>query len=287
MAGVPLVIGVGNGVLVGFGASEGGAEAFRSTDSISWTAVDVIDPLDNAGVADIAARTGEGSDAFVAVGSWTGEGQIGRAAAWVSDGTGGWKRAPDGPDFANSGGSGGTGMSAVAWGQSRWVAGGVEFNESSGQDGVIWTSPDGFNWSRVTLPDPGMGIMDLVAGGPGFVAVGTSESVAPDVSRSGIWTSVDGTIWARVPDSPIFANAGISAVVAGGPGLVAVGYSIDATGVSSRRSGPPWRGCPGRRRHRPRIQTRGRRSREPSRVASSPASWPRRGGWWRSASSSA
>lgn len=230
MAAMPQVIGIGPGIAVGFRGDESGLEAVRSTDGISWTGVAAIDPLDKARVAAIAARTGEGMDAFVAVGSSTDRSEIGRAAAWVSDGAGGWKRAPDLPDLGNSSGSGGTAMSAVAWGQGKWVAGGVEFNESVGQDGVTWTSPDGFNWSRATLPDPGLGIMGLVAGGPGFVAVGSSESVEGELlpgAHSGIWTSVDGTIWTRVPDGPIFANSFINAVVNGGPGVVAVGSTID------------------------------------------------------------
>jgi hypothetical protein len=231
MAAMPHVMGVGSGVVVGFRGDERGLEAVRSTDGITWTSVAAIDPLDKARVADIAAKTGEGPDAFVAVGSSTDQSEIGRAAAWVSDGTGGWKRAPDGPDLGNASGSGGSDMTAVAWGQGKWVAGGAEWNESVGQDGVTWTSPDGFNWSRATLPDAGLGIMSLVAGGPGFVAVGSSESVEGDLmpgAHSGIWTSVDGTIWTRVPDGPIFANSTISAVVSGGPGLVAVGSTLDA-----------------------------------------------------------
>ncbi len=227
---MPFVMGAGSGVVVGFRGDESGLEAVRSTDGITWTAVAAIDPLDKARVAAIAAKAGGGSDAFVAVGSSTEASEIGRAAAWVSDGAGGWNRAPDGPDLGNASGSGGSDMTAVAWGQGKWVAGGAEWNESVGQDGVTWTSPDGLNWSRATLPDAGLGIMGLVAGGPGFVAVGSSESVEGDMmpgAHVGIWTSVDGTIWTRVPDGPIFANSTISAVVSGGPGLVAVGSTID------------------------------------------------------------
>ena len=245
MTGAPHVVGVGNGVAVGFGGSEGGLEAFRSTDGISWAAVAAIDPLNKAGVADIAA--GEAGRRFAAVGSWA-DGEYGRAAAWVSDGSGGWTRATDGQDFATSSGSGGTLMSAVTWGQSRWVAGGMEWGEGVGEDGVIWTSPDGVSWSRVTLPDPGREITDVIAGGPGFVAVGSAESTAADgMTRgwSGVWTSVDGTIWARVPDSPAFADAVIQRVVTGGPGLVGIGYAVDATGVFvpvtwSSRDGLSW-----------------------------------------------
>lgn len=235
MVAMPFVIGAGSGVVVGFRGDESGLEAVRSIDGITWAAVAVIDPLDKARVAAIAARAGGGSDAFVAVGSSTEASEIGRAAAWASDGTGGWKRSPDLPDLGNSSGSGGSAMSAIAWGQGKWVAGGVEFNENVGQDGVVWTSPDGLNWSRATLPDAGLEIMGLVAGGPGFVAVGSSESVEGDVMpglHSGIWTSVDGTIWTRVPDAPMFANSTISAVVTGGPGLVAVGTTVAPPNVN-------------------------------------------------------
>jgi hypothetical protein len=65
----------------------------------------------------------------------------------------------------------------------------------------------------------------VAAGGPGLVAVGTDSS--SDDGAAAVWTSVDGITWSRVAhDEAIFGGTGrqaMHAVVAGGPGLVAVG----------------------------------------------------------------
>lgn len=61
----------------------------------------------------------------------------------------------------------------------------------------------------------------LVAGGPGFVAVGSSGP------HAAVWTSIDGHQWSRVPhDELVFGGTGdmwMNDVTVGGPGLVAVG----------------------------------------------------------------
>ncbi len=65
----------------------------------------------------------------------------------------------------------------------------------------------------------------VTAGGPGLVAVGAAES-SGNVDAA-VWTSADGISWSRVPhDETIFggdASQVMSSVMAGGPGLVAVG----------------------------------------------------------------
>ena len=106
------------------------------------------------------------------------------------------------------------------------VVGLVVFDEN--RDSVV-TEPvlepsviDSFTWSRV--PDDLAGVIgdregfmsSVVAGGPGFVAVGAA-----------VLTSTDGASWSRVPhDDAIFASGSMESVIVGGPGLVAVG-SID------------------------------------------------------------
>jgi len=86
----------------------------------------------------------------------------------------------------------------------------------------VWTSPDGIAWSRVPHDEAVFGGEANEVGGPGFVAVGSDE-----VEGDGwavVWTSPDGMTWSRVPhDEAVFGNSGMSAVTAGGPGLVAVG----------------------------------------------------------------
>ncbi len=115
-------------------------------------------------------------------------------------------------------------------------------------DAAVWTSTDGLTWDSVTdasLGGPwGQQINDVATIGTRLVAVGSveagpldsGESQDPPPSgvdpaqvgrRAAVWTSVDGTSWSRVPHDPaVFGAAPCVAmhkVVAGGPGLVAIG----------------------------------------------------------------
>lgn len=94
---------------------------------------------------------------------------------------------------------------------------------------AVWTSPDGLTWTRVPHdPDVfGSGIlywsMDAVAvGGPGLVAVGTAGE-ADNPWNPAVWTSPDGLSWTLVPPTELPGDEPMFDVVAGGPGLVAVG----------------------------------------------------------------
>ena len=131
----------------------------------------------------------------------------------------------------------------------------------------------GLTWSRVTH-DPAVfgdssysqGMKGVVAGGPGLVAVGSDESSGdygyPDRDAA-VWTSVDGLTWTRVPhDEAVFGGScpqnsygtncsqGMYAVVAGGPGLVAVGYESSDVGMEENAAvwtsvdGLTWRRVP-------------------------------------------
>ena len=110
-------------------------------------------------------------------------------------------------------------------------------------DAAVWTSVDGLAWARVphdeavfggTCPqnsygnDCAQGMYGLAAGGPGLVAVGY-ESDSPGMEENAaVWTSADGLTWTQVRhDEAVFGgpdNQSMVGVVAGGPGLVAVGY---------------------------------------------------------------
>ena len=115
-----------------------------------------------------------------------------------------------------------------------------EFPWGYGRVAAVWTSPDGFSWSRVphsdAVFDPAVAfevagsaeMTSVTAGGPGLVAVGEANGFAA------VWTSPDGITW-----SPVFrservlqlgnewaiATTRMSSVTAGGPGVVAVGSS--------------------------------------------------------------
>ncbi|MGI9623747.1 MAG: hypothetical protein ACR2PK_12990 [Acidimicrobiales bacterium] len=144
------------------------------------------------------------------------------------------------------------------------VAAGPGFVAVGGRDGnaAVWTSVDGLAWSRVAHDeavfggDGESGMAAVAVGGPGLVAVGSQyvcteqevldEGGSPRVDEVGnpepdtvcvdgnavVWTSVDGLTWSRVPhDEAVFGGPRrvyqMSSVTAGGPGLVAVGWSDD------------------------------------------------------------
>jgi len=97
-----------------------------------------------------------------------------------------------------------------------------------------------YRWSRVPHDEAVFGgegdqsMSSVIAGGPGLVAVGSAGS--EDDGDAAVWTSVDGMTWSRVAhDEAVFGGEGaqsMSSVIAGGPGLVAVG----STGSDVR----PW-----------------------------------------------
>lgn len=77
------------------------------------------------------------------------------------------------------------------------------------------------SWERVEgFPETleSRGIATVVAGGPGFVAVGPDELMG-----SLVWISTDGRDWTAVPQTPDFATAGIAALVAADGRVLAVG----------------------------------------------------------------
>ena len=124
------------------------------------------------------------------------------------------------------------------------VAVGFEGSDDGGNDGVVWTSPDGITWSRVADDEAALGgrdweeIRSVTAGGPGLVAVGSAQPGESDHPNAAVWTSVDGIKWSRVPhDESVFGGRGdqkMASVTAGGPGLVAVGsdYLGDGAGAA-------------------------------------------------------
>lgn len=117
------------------------------------------------------------------------------------------------------GGPGDQEMRSVAVGGPGLVAVG-----SAGSEAAVWTSEDGWSWSRVEASGDVFGdrlMNSVIAGGPGLVAVGSGPQGAA------VWTSVDGLDWSLVEDElGVFGSDGssyMSTVVAAGPGLVAAG----------------------------------------------------------------
>jgi hypothetical protein len=148
-----------------------------------------------------------------------------------------WSRVPR--DNAVFGGAGNQEMRSVTVGGPGLVAVGVD-GPGDDQDAAVWTSPDGVTWSRVPYDEAVFGgagdqeMYSVTAGGSGLVAVGWAGPIdghdaAVWTSDAAVWTSRDGVTWSRVPhDEAVFGGAAsqeMRSVTAGGPGLVAVGYS--------------------------------------------------------------
>jgi len=101
----------------------------------------------------------------------------------------------------------------------------------------LWFSLDALSWEP-TGTITGERWRSVVAGGPGFVAVGAAETDLPGlVTPIGVlprpvpvvWTSTDGRQWAPgTIDSAPFEFGEIDDVAVGGPGLIAVGEVWDA-----------------------------------------------------------
>ena len=167
----------------------------------------------------------------------------GNAAVWTSADGLAWTRVPD--DEAVFGGVGDQWMSSVVAGGPGLVAVGVD-GTSGDLDAAVWTSTDGLTWARV--PDDeavfgGVGdqsMSSVVAGGPGLVAVGSDGANG----NAAVWTSADGLAWTRVPDDEaVFGGVGYRAmwsVVAGGPGLVAVGEDASWSGSEMEQHAVVW-----------------------------------------------
>ena len=98
----------------------------------------------------------------------------------------------------------------------------------------------GLGWARIphdqaVFGPHGLGIADIVVGGPGLVAVGFDLG---ETMTGAVWTSTDGVSWSRVPhDDELFgpAETRIYAVTIGGPGLVAVGEECTEEDVAAFR----------------------------------------------------
>ncbi|MEA3511094.1 MAG: hypothetical protein U9R51_06625 [Actinomycetota bacterium] len=191
------------------------------------------------------------------------------AAVWYSVDGVMWSRVPH--DEAVFGGDGHQQMNAVVAVESGFIAVGSEGgdaelpsyetgapSDSFEAQAAVWFSDDGMNWSRVphadafSDPDSGLVMNDVAFDGSGFVAVGGAfHRTAPfatfrwvtgpteiDIDLdAAVWRSVDGVTWSRVNDEDeVFGGDTVpqrmNAVVAGGPGFVAVGHEgFDNLGV--------------------------------------------------------
>jgi len=214
-------------VAVGIASSDRDTDAavWTSPDGLTWTRVPHDETVLGGPGTQFMASVVVGGPGLVAVGyDSSGDGQ--NAAVWTSPDGLTWTRVPhDEATFAYAE------MSSVAAGGPGLVAVGTDYMGGDLGGAAVWTSPDGLTWTRVPHDEtvfggPGTQFMaSVVVGGPGLVAVGFDESDGDN--DAAVWTSPDGLTWTRVPhDKEVFGgpdNQVMVSVVAGGPGLVAVG----------------------------------------------------------------
>jgi len=151
---------------------------------------------------------------------------------------------------------------AVTRGDDRYVAVGVEGADprSAGalrhpveewdQDAAFWTSVDGATWMRVPHDESifgGDGLWvaeDVIAGGPGYVAVGWGgPRVEPMDIDAAVWTSTNGEQWNRITDEDLTdtaPGAAMYSIANTGNGLVAVGMVVEGDAATGRVEPAVW-----------------------------------------------
>lgn len=114
----------------------------------------------------------------------------------------------------------------------------IAYGATSDERPAVWTSTDGLTWTPVEDPDgafdapnsdgPYSGVIEIVAGGPGFVAIGMSDD------RPTVWTSPDGLDWTAEHLSS--RKGSMWSVTHGGPGLIVRGWVDDDSPPEYRRN---------------------------------------------------
>ena len=215
---------VGGPGFVAVGSKHGDAAVWTSVDGQSWSQVahdeSVFGGSDGAGINSVTA----GGPGLVAVGDRNGSG-----AAWTSTDGLVWSRVShDESVFPEpEPQTGGTSMHSVTAGGPGLVAVG------RGDCRPVWTSVDGFVWSRVPEDVPGTcehGMNSVIVDGERLLAVGGGG-----VS----WSSVDGITWTVRPDDAtswwdlgqhvrrMHSGRSMNSVTSSNAGLVAVGFVGD------------------------------------------------------------
>lgn len=229
------------------------AAVWVSSDGLTWELVPDPDgvfsgPGDGSSVvaADEAMEAVvAGNGLIVAVGSAHED-----AAVWLSADGLSWQRVPHEDEIF--GGPSGQWMHDVVYTGERFVAVGTDLNRVETGDGLmrgaVWTSEDGFTWSRVPSTTEVFGgegsntgalfIWTVTTTDGGLVAAGTSPA------KMALWTSDSGLVWQRVWDeSAPFAypdsvkrfdngsqlrHAPVKALAGFGHGVLPVGWDRDA-----------------------------------------------------------
>jgi hypothetical protein len=156
-------------------------------------------------------------------------------AFWSSPDGLSWTRAPSDSVFLDStAGRLAQGRNQLVLDAFSCVPGGTYCSTSK-----LFVSVAGSPWHAATGINSDWSYEAVVAGGPGFVAVGTAQD-ALDHSTGVVATSVDGLNWSEVPPTAGMAGATIGGLAAGPTGLVAVGQLAGQTALWTSPDGRTW-----------------------------------------------
>jgi len=218
-------------VAVGSDGANGNAAVWISADGLAWARVPDDEAVFGGPGEQWMSSVVAGGPGLVAVGVDEASEDL-DAAVWTSADGLTWTRVPR--DEAVFGGPGEQSMSSVVAEGPGLVA--VGWDGLEGPHAAVWTSTDGLTWAQVPDDQEVFGGVDdlrmwsVAAGGPGLVAVGGDANWdgLEMEQHAVVWTSTDGLTWTRVPDDEAaFGDVDhrpMWSVVAGGPGLVAVGW---------------------------------------------------------------
>ncbi len=170
---------------------------------------------------------------------WTGQRFL--AAATLADGSAAILDSSDGQTWhAQTGFGPGSQVLQLSAGPAGVLAVGVQ-----DADARSWFSTDGLAWAAApaaaALRPAASHTIRMNAAVPtpsGWLAVG-EEDVSCTIDcgswaavQADAWTSINGLAWTREPASSALANAGMTGVVRGGPGFVAVGGAPDGVALT-------------------------------------------------------
>ena len=127
----------------------------------------------------------------------------------------------------------------AVWASSQFVAVGGDGNTEP-DTGRISTSPDGVTWTLAAAPSMAASqIQSVAAGKRAVVAVGRTQ-LEDGTWRAASWASADGQIWNASDSQASLRGGNMLAVVAGGPGFVAVGTGADGAAAWTSADGLTW-----------------------------------------------
>ncbi len=248
-AGSDAIVAIGYAIDGAMTLEQGGTfgpAVWVSTDGRTWHRTPDGGVFEGARFSDVVAT----ADGYVIVGALYDAQYKGqpRGAIWTSDDGRAWRRVPDGSVF-DIGGYQVTGEDPGSGGPQRAIAardmilsvGAVCNDEGLDCVAAFWSSPDGSSWDRMTLDEPNVVALDVVATADGFVAVGTAGNTAGCgvglPCTAAVLTSSDGRTWQRtqvdVPEGMI-APDGFSDAVVVGARIIATAEYVEGQGGDLR-----------------------------------------------------